>query len=1144
MASHELIDALAVPEDWCEDFDPDLDRIADVSQLLEICSDLVERDEVQINGSEDHYETIYRLAHSSVRDWLQADRTSERNFSNASPFETIKAHGRIAQDCIQYLIYFGKEHDWNNEHQHSYPLAKYAANFWGLHLNRSEFSQESIQGACKLLINDEIRLSWRCVLAEKQHPALENLPKKHRGVPLAYASEMGLDPVVQHLLEIPGANVNESGAWKSALELAVENDSLSTLKILVNGGANVNAVMFSRKHHTIFLRACQLNSLETVTYLLEQGAKDRETLSKEEPFSALLLASLREDDAITCLLLSRGFEVDRRDGFYERTALHAAAWNLGLSNVRTLLNYGADKSIVDCDGALPLHLAVLERGCSLELAELLHSDGFESIKDINGDIPLYCAIGGNKFVCDMLIERTSGLQLSKLESTRALVKAAERGFLNVIKFLCEKGATFEQNGHSALVRAATNGHLDIVEFLLDQGESVDVLGPKQTTSFLCAIKEGHGTIWRRLAERGADIHAVDVKQTNACHLAAMKNDVEALEWLLGRGANCEQHDQTGKTPVHLASIEGAFEALKVLIQKGADINKSDHMQARAPHFAAASGHLEILQWLTRQGVDMAKADKDGITPFLDAVRYRQLDCVKFLAEHTTNHKTERPEDGWSLLSIAVAGGCVDIAAWMIENGADLNEQFDVGESPFAKNRFTLLGAISSENFEMTKLLLEKGADPNLCTKHGTTPLLSAAEACPISYLSLLVEYHAKWQNVQDGDGDNMLLLACVNPDPEVLRWCIAHSFNVNVMNKYGFSPMLKVALLNRVVHGRLLRKAGCVCDTTINENNDKGSVDDFRETSIWFAIRALKSCTERLNVHDRYTPLMASAFRGHIEAVEFFFTEFPEIRMCLDKDGNDALAYACCAGHTNIVEYLIKNGFNTERANKAGRTVVEETENFFKCLRQDVRCKEDNENDNKICYNEKQEDGKEVKERQEEDKEKREGDEEPEEEEEEKEEENEEGDEEEEIEMTRDDNDESRFDAENWKLQLGIVAVLKSLKGPRILDNCHDAEGSGNYKDGTGKECYTPARVENDCDDESDKSESSDVFFPARSRQGTELFEDPAVDPNLSTRPSNLSQDTFDGHDIGNDMAQQSPGVHTVEKGIKRMSLERRVNTL
>ena len=48
-----------------------------------------------------------------------------------------------------------------------------------------------------------------------------------------------------------------------------------------------------------------------------------------------------------------------------------------------------------------------------------------------------------------------------------------------------------------------------------------------------------------------------------------------------------------------------------------------------------------------------------------------------------------------------------------------------------------------------------------------------------------------------------------------------------------------------------------------------------------------------------------------------------------DKDGNDALTYACSAGHGYVVKFLINAGLDPDRTNNEGRNAEQETAKYL-----------------------------------------------------------------------------------------------------------------------------------------------------------------------------------------------------------------------
>jgi hypothetical protein len=90
------------------------------------------------------------------------------------------------------------------------------------------------------------------------------------------------------------------------------------------------------------------------------------------------------------------------------------------------------------------------------------------------------------------------------------------------------------------------------------------------------------------------------------------------------------------------------------------------------------------------------------------------------------------------LIIAAKWGRTDLIKQLMDQGVDLNGQF--GEH--SDNRALFL-AISRYQIDVIKMLLEGGADPNIKTEHGFTPLSMATQMENPKIIALLKRYGAK-----------------------------------------------------------------------------------------------------------------------------------------------------------------------------------------------------------------------------------------------------------------------------------------------------------------------------------------------------------------------------------------------------------------
>lgn len=111
--------------------------------------------------------------------------------------------------------------------------------------------------------------------------------------------------------------------------------------------------------------------------------------------------------------------------------------------------------------------------------------------------------------------------------------------------------------------------------------------------------------------------------------------------------------------------------------------------------------------------------------------------------------------------------------YLIDKGADIQIRDFAGQSPL---HHCLSGAGSDLSFELAKILLKRGADPNAVNRFGCTPAFEAAQAGKLHFVELLLDHGAKL-NVKDNDGCWLMNTANTNPK--------LHQLFVKAMTKEG-----------------------------------------------------------------------------------------------------------------------------------------------------------------------------------------------------------------------------------------------------------------------------------------------------------------------------------------------------------------------
>ena len=138
--------------------------------------------------------------------------------------------------------------------------------------------------------------------------------------------------------------------------------------------------------------------------------------------------------------------------------------------------------------------------------------------------------------------------------------------------------------------------------------------------------------------------------------------------------------------------------------------------------------------------------------FVEACVNNNLEKVKEMVEngYDFEYNLELDNKVRSPLAYAVKHGSIDVARYLIEKGADINDD-EVYPSP-------LKIAVRNKNVEMTSLLLDNGAIVDICDAKHSTPLQWAVFGGCEEIVKLLLDNGADANHVDD-NGITPLFLA-------------------------------------------------------------------------------------------------------------------------------------------------------------------------------------------------------------------------------------------------------------------------------------------------------------------------------------------------------------------------------------------------
>jgi ankyrin repeat protein len=390
----------------------------------------------------------------------------------------------------------------------------------------------------------------------------------------------------------------------------------------------------------------------------------------------------------------------------------------------------------------------------------------------------------------------------------------------------------------------------------------------------------------------------------ALHWAAHWDDTDTADLLIRAGANVNAVNEFGVAPLLLACMNGNAAMVERLLKAGANPNAVFSTGESALMTAARTGNVHAVSALLTHGADVnARESSQGQTALMWAAAENHAAVAQVLIENGADVHARTAAAGFTPLLFAAQKGAVDAARILLAKGVDVNEAAMDGSS-------VLLVATVMGHWDLTKLLLDQGSDPN-ADGPGYTPLHWAAGA---------------WEGELSGSlgSESYLWMAALGPGKlDLVKALLAHGANPNarlVKNppRFGFS-----------FGGSRLEVAGA---TPFLLAADAAQINVLRTL-------LANGADPLLMTNDKTTPLMVAAGFGQIDstsrATENDALEAVKLTLELGGDinavnnaGETALHGAAYAGWNTIVQFLVDRGAPVNVKNKRGWTPLTITEGY------------------------------------------------------------------------------------------------------------------------------------------------------------------------------------------------------------------------
>jgi len=226
--------------------------------------------------------------------------------------------------------------------------------------------------------------------------------------------------------------------------------------------------------------------------------------------------------------------------------------------------------------------------------------------------------------------------------------------------------------------------------------------------------------------------AVDASVRERAFAAARDGDLDTVRRALEAGLHPGTTDETGRTIHQIAKTLGhpQIELLMREYQERDERRDEVKHTVKVLQTAAAEGRTDDLRRLLDAHPELLDArgvDFHGQTALHKAAWNNRIECVRLLLERGADVRIRDYGDNAYALHLLVAKKNADAVRWLIDRGVDVNAKrvlWDCNHTALHVTTELEGGAI-----ELTRMLLDAGADPNIRDDKYHATVLGWAEYC-------------------------------------------------------------------------------------------------------------------------------------------------------------------------------------------------------------------------------------------------------------------------------------------------------------------------------------------------------------------------------------------------------------------------------
>ena len=426
------------------------------------------------------------------------------------------------------------------------------------------------------------------------------------------------------------------------------------------------------------------------------------------------------------------------------------------------------------------------------------------------------------------IESTTNLLKAGTDPNKAIKRngwtplmiATLKGFGDIVNLLIQYNVNVDlqnKNGATALYIACENNATNIATNLLKGGADPNIKERSGWTPLMIAILKGFDDIVNLLFQYNVDVDLQNRNGDTALYIACENNAVHIATDLLKSSADPNIKKRNGWTPLMIATVKGFGDIVNLLLQYNVDVDLQSIGGGTALSIACENDAIHIAAEILKGGADPNITIEDTIgqiwTPLMIATMKGFDDIVNLLIQYNVNVNLKNRIGATALyITIMFGNNVIHIATDLLKSGADPNIKTNDGWTPL------MIAMLKGFDDIIVNLLIQYNVNVDLQNNNGATALYIACENNAIHGATALLKSSAD-PNIKERSGWTPLMIATAKGFGDIVNLLLQYNVDVDAQNTFG-DTALHIACKSNAIHiATDLLKSGA--DPTISNTTTK-----------------------------------------------------------------------------------------------------------------------------------------------------------------------------------------------------------------------------------------------------------------------------------------------------------------------------------